>query len=297
MRTIAYNQILQTVEHLCIASAYDLPADVLAAIRTAAQTEPDPRARRILDQLIENARIAARDRIPICQDTGLAVVFIDQGADVVVAHPDNRPDATLYDAVNEGVAAGYEKGLLRKSVVAEPLHERPNTQTNTPAVIHHRIVPGDRLHITIMSKGGGCENKSQFKMFNPTESADAVCNWIADVVTQAGASACPPFVVGVGLGGNFELACLSANVPPPPVAEPHPDPFYADSRTPPPRMDQRLQPRPPGPRRPDHRTRRKNRNRPLPHRLTPRRREHRMPRPPPQIRNTLTPPRRLQTPN
>ncbi|HPD45374.1 MAG TPA: fumarate hydratase [Anaerohalosphaeraceae bacterium] len=229
MRTIAYNQILQTVEHLCIASAYDLPADVLAAIRTAAQTEPDPRARRILDQLIENARIAARDRIPICQDTGLAVVFIDQGADVVVAHPDNRPDATLYDAVNEGVAAGYEKGLLRKSVVAEPLHERPNTQTNTPAVIHHRIVPGDRLHITIMSKGGGCENKSQFKMFNPTESADAVCNWIADVVTQAGASACPPFVVGVGLGGNFELACLlSKRALLRPIAEPHPDPFYAD---------------------------------------------------------------------
>ena len=229
MRTIAYNQILQTVEHLCIASAYDLHTDVLAAIRTAAQTEPDPRARRILDQLIENARIAARDRIPICQDTGLAVVFIDQGADVVVAHPDNRPDATLYDAVNEGVAAGYEKGLLRKSVVAEPLHERPNTQTNTPAVIHHRIVPGDRLHITIMSKGGGCENKSQFKMFNPTESADAVCNWIADVVTQAGASACPPFVVGVGLGGNFELAChLSKRALLRPIAEPHPDPFYAD---------------------------------------------------------------------
>jgi len=229
MRTIEYNQIVQTVEQLCIACAHELPEDVLQALKAAAKTERNPRARRILDQLIKNAGIATDDRIPLCQDTGLAIVFIDQGANTVIAPPDDQPNATLYDAVSEGVAAGCEKGLLRKSVVAEPLHERRNTQTNTPAIIHHRLVPGDRLQLTLMTKGGGCENKSQFKMFNPTESKDAVCDWIADVVRQAGPNACPPYIVGVGLGGNFELSCLlSKRALLRPMADAHPDPFYAD---------------------------------------------------------------------
>ena len=229
MRTIQYNQIVQAVERLCIECAYELPNDVLAALEAAAGAERNASARRILEQLIENARIAKDDHIPLCQDTGLTVVFIDQGANAVIAAPDGRPDATLYDAINEGVAAGYEKGLLRKSVVAEPLRERENTRTNTPAIIHHRIVPGDRLHLSVMTKGGGCENKSQFKMFNPTENRDAVCDWVADVVRQAGANACPPFVVGVGLGGNFELSCLlSKRALLRPMTDAHTDAFYAD---------------------------------------------------------------------
>lgn len=207
-KIISYEAVAATVEKLCVQSCYELPADVLEALQKAAQTETDARAKRILDQCIENARIAADERIPLCQDTGLAVVFVNQGANVAVASPDDRPGATLFDAINAGVEAGYEKGLLRKSVVAEPLHERKNTGTNTPAIIHHEIVAGEKLEITVMTKGGGCENKSQFKMFNPTETKEAVGEWVVEVVRQAGANACPPFVVGVGIGGNFELACL-----------------------------------------------------------------------------------------
>ncbi|MBE0537142.1 MAG: fumarate hydratase [Phycisphaerae bacterium] len=230
MRTIQYNQIVEVVERLCIECAHELPADVLTALEAAVRSERNARARRILEQLVRNAGIARDDRIPLCQDTGLAIVFIDQGAGVAVAAPDDRPAATLYDAVNEGVAFGYEKGLLRKSVVAEPLRERLNTRTNAPAIIHHRVVPGDRLSISLMTKGGGCENKSQFKMFNPTETTDAVCDWITEVVRQAGASACPPFVVGIGLGGDFELSCLlSKRALLRAMADSHPDDFYADT--------------------------------------------------------------------
>lgn len=207
-RTITYRQIAATVERLCIESCYELPGDVLDALRQAAAAESNRRAKHILEQLLENAQIAGEKRIPLCQDTGLAVVFVSQGANVMVTPPAEEPEATLFDAINAGVAAGYEKGLLRKSVVAEPLNERKNTGTNTPAIIHHEIAGGDKLLISVMTKGGGCENKSQFKMFNPTESKDAVCQWVVDVVRQAGANACPPFVVGVGIGGNFEQSCL-----------------------------------------------------------------------------------------
>lgn len=229
IRTIEYSQVVQVVQRLCIECAHELPEDVLSALSRAAEDETNARARHILEQLLENARRAKDDRIPLCQDTGLAVVFIDQGANAFITAPDDSPDATLYDAVNEGVAAGYEKGLLRKSVVAEPLHERKNTRTNAPAIIHHRIVPGDQVQIILMNKGGGCENKSQFRMFNPTENQDAVGNWIAEVVRQAGANACPPYIVGIGIGGDFELCCLlSKRALLRPLADSHPDPFYAD---------------------------------------------------------------------
>lgn len=207
-RTITYQQIAATVERLCIESCYELPGDVLDALQQAAGAESNPRAKHILEQLLENAQIAGEKRIPLCQDTGLAVVFVSQGANVMVTPPAEEPEATLFDAINAGIAAGYEKGLLRKSVVAEPLNERKNTGTNAPAIIHHEIAGGDKLLISVMTKGGGCENKSQFKMFNPTESKDAVCEWVVDVVRQAGANACPPFVIGVGIGGNFEQSCL-----------------------------------------------------------------------------------------
>ena len=205
MRHIEYEKIVETVESLCIAAGHELPADVLAALKQAVQKETNEGAVKILNQLIENARIAGDERIPLCQDTGLAVVFVEQGCDVSV---DAIGKGTLFDAVNTGVKAGYEKGYLRKSVVAEPLNRRRNTGTNTPAVIHHTIVPGDKLNLTVLLKGGGCENKSQFRMFRPTADRQEIIDWVVDVVKQAGADACPPFVVGVGIGGDFELSCL-----------------------------------------------------------------------------------------
>ena len=208
MRYIEFEKIADTVESLCISAGYELGEDVLTALEKAAQKESDPRAVKILNQLIENARIAKEERIPLCQDTGLAVVFIEQGSQIALTLPADREQATLFDAVNEGVAAGFRKGLLRKSVVAEPLKERKNTGSNTPAVIHHQIIQGDKLKLTVMTKGGGCENKSQFRMFKPTAEKEEIIDWIVEVVRSAGADACPPFVVGVGIGGDFELCCL-----------------------------------------------------------------------------------------
>ena len=208
MRYIEFEKIAETVESLCVAAAHELPDDVLAALEKAAKQESNPRAAKILKQLIENAHIAKTESIPLCQDTGLVVVFIEQGSDVAVKPPAGRRPATLFDAINAGVAAGCQKGYLRKSVVADPLNDRKNTGSNTPAVIHHSIVPGNKLKISLMTKGGGCENKSQFKMFNPTADRGEVIDWVVDVVKQAGADACPPFLVGVGIGGNFELSCL-----------------------------------------------------------------------------------------
>jgi len=208
VRYIKFEKIVDTVESLCTAAAYELPDDVLAALRQASEKENNPAAAKILNQLIENARIAKAENIPLCQDTGLAVVFVEQGADVAVKPPTGQTEATLVDAINAGVAAGYEKGYLRKSVVTDPLNTRKNTNSNTPAVIHHTIVPGDKLKLTVMTKGGGCENKSRFKMFKPTTERNIIMDWIVDVVRRAGADACPPFVVGVGIGGDFELSCL-----------------------------------------------------------------------------------------
>lgn len=188
-----------------MASGYELPSDVLTALEGASRKESNPAAAKILNQLVENARIAKDEKIPLCQDTGLAVVFVEQGCEVFVKADGGK---TLFDAINAGVAAGYKSGFLRNSVVADPLNERKNTGSNTPAVIHHSIVPGDKLTITVITKGAGCENKSQFKMFNPTAGKEEIIEWIVDVVRQAGADACPPLIIGVGIGGNFELSCL-----------------------------------------------------------------------------------------
>lgn len=205
MRYIEFEEVVRKVASLCIAACYELPGDVLSALEDAAQKESNPAAVKILRKLIENAQQAAAEKIPLCQDTGLAVVFVEQGCEVTI-----RADAdkTLSDAINAGVAAGYEKGYLRKSVAADPLGKRRNTGSNTPAIIHHTVVPGKKLKITVMAKGAGCENKSLFKMFRPTVEPSAIIDWVVDVVKAAGADACPPFVVGIGLGGDFELCCL-----------------------------------------------------------------------------------------
>jgi len=208
VRYIDFEKVVETVESLCIAAAYELPEDVLAALKLAAKNESNPAAAKILNQLIENARIATEEKIPLCQDTGLAVVFVGQGADVALKPGAGEEQANLFDAVNAGVKAGYQKGHLRKSVVADPLNKRQSTGANTPAIIHHTVVPGEKIKLTVMTKGGGCENKSRFKMFRPTAKREEIIEWVVDVVRTAGADACPPFVVGVGIGGDFELSCL-----------------------------------------------------------------------------------------
>jgi fumarate hydratase subunit alpha len=225
VRHIAYQKIVEAVKELCIKSAYELPADVLSALTMAVKNESNPLAAKILQQLVENARLASEERIPLCQDTGLAVLFIEQGAEVVIECPVGK---TAVDAINAGVTQGYEKGFLRKSVVAEPLQHRKNTGNNTPAIIHWSIVPGDKLKITFMAKGGGCENRSAFKMFKPTAGENEIVDWIVDVVKNAGADACPPFVVGVGIGGNFEVSCLlSKKALVRSIDKPNADSFYA----------------------------------------------------------------------
>jgi fumarate hydratase subunit alpha len=228
MRTIEFERIRDAVESLCVGACYELPEDVRAALERAVRTESNPRAAGVLRKLIENCEIAAKDKIPLCQDTGLAIVFVEQGGEVVVSPPPQRQSLTLVDAINEGVTSGYEKGYLRKSVVADPLGKRTNTRTNAPAIIHHSVVPGDKLTITVMPKGGGCENKSSFRMFRPTADRADVINWIVEVVKSAGADACPPFVVGVGIGGDFEYCCLlSKRALLRPLMEPNPDASYA----------------------------------------------------------------------
>jgi fumarate hydratase subunit alpha len=227
-RTIDYQKIVEAVKSLCIDACYELPHDVLDALTEAAKKESNSRAAKILKSLIENARIAADEQIPLCQDTGLAVVFAEIGSECLIKSTGSA-GRTIYDAINDGVKAGYKDGYLRNSVVAEPLQKRKNTGTNTPAIIHCTITGGDKLKLTVMAKGGGCENKSQFKIFNPTAGRKQVIDWIVDVVKNAGADACPPFIAGVGLGGNFETSCLLAkkallrN-----LNEKNSDPFYAE---------------------------------------------------------------------
>jgi len=225
MKIISFEKIVSEVAKLCRTASLELPQDVLAALQSAEKSETQTGAKKILNQLIENAKIAKERKIPICQDTGLAVVFVELGCEVKI-EPENK---TLTEAINQGIEIGYKDGFLRKSVVAEPLHERKNTNTNTPAIIHTEIVPGDKLKITLMAKGGGCENKSQFKMFLPTDSADKISDWVVKIVADAGADACPPFVIGVGLGGNFEQAAiLSKKALTRKLGSKNADSFYAD---------------------------------------------------------------------
>lgn len=204
MRTVQFEKIASEVEKLCIECCHQLPQDVLAALKTVVVKESSLSAKKILNQLTENAKIAHQQQIPICQDTGLAVVFVQIGSQVAI----EPVGSTVAGAITVGVARGYENGYLRKSVVADPLNKRRNTGTNTPAVIHTEIIAGDKIKITLMAKGGGCENKSQFRMFLPTDGREKIIEWIVQVVAQAGANACPPFIVGIGIGGDFEQCCL-----------------------------------------------------------------------------------------
>lgn len=197
MRTINTDIIINNIKEMCIEANYELSSDVSDRIIQAEKTEDNAIGRRILGQLIENMDIAKNDRIPICQDTGMTTVFLRVGQDV------HFEGMYIEDAVNEGIRRGYEEGYLRKSVVGDPL-ERVNTKDNTPGIIHYQITEGDKVEITVAPKGFGSENMSRVYMLKPADGIEGVKNAVIETVKLAGPNACPPIVVGVGIGGNFE---------------------------------------------------------------------------------------------
>jgi fumarate hydratase subunit alpha len=204
MREISSEAITKAVAELAVKANCVLPADVYASFRQAHAKEPSPVGREVLDQLLKNADIAREESMPMCQDTGLAVVFADLGQEARIT------GGGFEEAVNEGVRRGYVDGYLRKSAVAEPLFERKNTKDNTPAIIHLRLVPGDSLRLRLAPKGAGSENKGVLKMLVPADGIEGVKKVVLDAVNAAGPNSCPPMVVGVGIGGNMEMACLCA---------------------------------------------------------------------------------------
>ena len=203
MRTLHTDEIIKNVKEICIEANLHLSGDMQEAIRNARETETGELGKQILGQLCENMEIAAKEAIPICQDTGMAVFFVKIGQDLHIE------GMNLTDAINEGVRQGYTEGYLRKSVVADPLI-RENTNDNTPAIIHYDIVPGDKLEILIAPKGFGSENMSRVFMLKPADGAEGVKQAVLQAVMDAGPNACPPLVVGVGVGGDFEKAAIMA---------------------------------------------------------------------------------------
>lgn len=206
MREIHYKDIVSSVAKLCINACCIQTDDIKKAFHKAKDNESSPLGKNILEKLIENGKIAEKTFIPICQDTGMTVIFIELGQDARIV------GGYLEDAINEGVKEGYVGGYLRKSVVAEPLFERKNTTDNTPAVIHTRIVKGDKLNIKMAAKGFGSENKSILKMLVPADGIDGVKKVFTEAVNLAGPNACPPLVIGVGIGGTMEKAAILAKI-------------------------------------------------------------------------------------
>ena len=203
MRTVNVSEITENIKEMCIEANHYLSKDMEAALKHSQETEASPLGRQILGQLSENLQIAADEMIPICQDTGMAVVFLEVGQDV------HLEGGAVEEAVNEGVRKGYTEGYLRKSVVGDPI-ERVNTGDNTPAVIHYSIVPGDTVRITVAPKGFGSENMSRVFMLKPADGIEGVKDARLKAVSEAGPNACPPMVVGVGIGGTFEKCALMA---------------------------------------------------------------------------------------
>ena len=203
MREISCNAIISSIKEMCIQATHYLSDDMKSALYKGVEKEESPLGRQILEQLCENLTIAGEDMIPICQDTGMAVVFVEIGQEVHIT------DGGLEDAINEGVRQGYVEGYLRKSVVSDPI-ERVNTKDNTPAIIHYSIVPGDRFRITLAPKGFGSENMSRVVMLKPADGIEGVKKVILETVDLAGPNACPPMVIGVGVGGDFEKCAIMA---------------------------------------------------------------------------------------
>ena len=203
MRNVHVREITRNIKEMCIEANHFLSEDMSAAMKNAVQTEESPLGKQILNQLQENLQIAGEDMIPICQDTGMAVVFLEIGQDV------HLEGGSVEDAVNEGVRQGYVEGYLRKSVVKDPII-RENTKDNTPAVIHYSIVPGEKVRIKVAPKGFGSENMSRVFMLKPADGIEGVKHAVLTAVKDAGPNACPPLVVGVGVGGTFEKCALMA---------------------------------------------------------------------------------------
>lgn len=203
MRTVSVEDIIRNVKEMCVEANHYLSADMEQVLKQAADTERSPLGKQILCQLQNNLQIAAEDQIPICQDTGMAVIFVEIGQEVHVE------GGLIGEAINEGVRQGYQEGYLRKSVVRDPII-RENTKDNTPAVIHYDIVQGDKIQITVAPKGFGSENMSRMFMLKPAEGIEGVKDAVLTAVRDAGPNACPPMVVGVGIGGNFEKCALLA---------------------------------------------------------------------------------------
>lgn len=200
MRELKASVITEAVEKLCLDAAYNLPSDVKAALKSAADKEESALGQYILNQVCENYDVSAAESMPLCQDTGTALFIIEMGQELVIT------EGGFEEAINEGVRRGYDKGYLRKSMVSEPIFERVNTKDNTPAVIHYEIKPGDGLKITLLPKGGGAENCSAVKMLRPADGIQGVMDFVVETVNAAGGKPCPPVVVGVGVGGTADYA-------------------------------------------------------------------------------------------
>ncbi len=223
MREIKASEITKVVARLCQEANFELGEDMLAALKQALKTEQSPLGRETLSQLIENARLAKEEKLPLCQDCGTAVVFLEIGQEVHISGGD------LYKAVEEGVRRGYSEGYLRKSMVDKPFSSRPNTKDNAPPVIHAEIVAGDQLKIMVMPKGGGAENMSQLAMLKPNDDREGIIELVVKTVDEAGGNACPPLIIGVGIGGTAEKAMLMGKKALlRKVAEPNTDPEIAE---------------------------------------------------------------------
>jgi len=223
MREIEASSITQAVAQLCQQANFELGEDVVSALRRAQQTEESPLGMEALSQLLENAEISAREKIPLCQDTGTAVVFLELGQEVHITGGD------LYTAVNEGVRQGYDEGYLRKSMVRQPYSARANTKDNTPAIIYTDIVPGDKLKISAIPKGGGAENMARLAMLRPAQGRQGVIDFVVNAVDGAGSNPCPPVIVGVGIGGTVEkTVMLAKRALLRKVGEPNPDAEVAE---------------------------------------------------------------------
>jgi len=222
MREIDVSSITEAVKKLCMDANYFLGDDVLKRLQDCMKSEESPTGKEVLKKILENAKIAESEQVPLCQDTGFAVFFVELGQDVHLV------GGEFVEAINEGVRQGYREGYLRKSIVSDPI-ERKNTGDNTPAVIHTEIVPGNGVKITIAPKGGGSENMSEVKMMAPAAGVEGVKEFVVDRVCRSGANPCPPVIVGVGIGGTFEkCAQIAKKALLRPIGSKHPSPFYAD---------------------------------------------------------------------
>jgi fumarate hydratase subunit alpha len=204
MKIVHFRDIVAAVREMCMKAAVELPDDVIHSLKRSVAKERSPLGQSIVKSIIENAAVAKRDNVPLCQDTGFAVFFIELGSSVIVE------GGVLTDAINEGVRLGYREGFLRASIVDDPIFKRINTRDNTPAIIHLSMVAGDGLRIVLAPKGGGCENMSALAMLKPSDGMQAVIDFVVQTVIKAGPNPCPPTIVGVGVGGTADMAAILA---------------------------------------------------------------------------------------